>query len=139
MVASGSASADSEIDGKLGLLYKLLVELRHDVDALRARVDVTSASAPAPRPHLLSPPALVGCKGGGSFDGELADAEELVEAAAAASESPAAGVARLDEVEREAIRRSLGRNRGNRKLTAAEIGMSERTLYRKIKAYGLDK
>lgn len=139
VVAAGSASPDSEIDGKLGLLYQLFVELRHDVDALKARLDGTGAPRPAARVGLLPGPALVERKERAGFDGELADAEELVEAAAAAADPVSAGVARLDDVEREAIRRALERNRGNRKLAAAEIGMSERTLYRKIKAYGLDK
>ena len=35
------------------------------------------------------------------------------------------------------IRKALIKNAGNRKATAAELGMSERTLYRKIKEYGL--
>ena len=33
---------------------------------------------------------------------------------------------------------SLKRNNGNRKKTAKELEISERTLYRKIKDYGLD-
>lgn len=40
--------------------------------------------------------------------------------------------------EKESIRRSLERNSGRRKAAAAELGISERTLYRKIKEYGLE-
>jgi transcriptional regulator with PAS, ATPase and Fis domain len=40
-------------------------------------------------------------------------------------------------LERDSIRRALERNGGNRKLAADELGISERTLYRKIKDYGL--
>ena len=44
---------------------------------------------------------------------------------------------KLTDLERETIRKSLVNNSGNRKATAAELGLSERTLYRKIKEYGL--
>ncbi|MDE6310490.1 MAG: sigma-54 dependent transcriptional regulator [Muribaculaceae bacterium] len=42
------------------------------------------------------------------------------------------------ESERETIREALLRNDGRRKATADELGISERTLYRKIREYGLE-
>jgi len=44
----------------------------------------------------------------------------------------------LEETERETIRRALENNGGRRKDTARELNISERTLYRKIKDYGLE-
>lgn len=44
----------------------------------------------------------------------------------------------LEDTERETIRRSLESNGGRRKATAQELNISERTLYRKIKEYGLE-
>ena len=44
----------------------------------------------------------------------------------------------LDELEREAIKKALERNGGRRKSAAADLNISERTLYRKIKEYNLD-
>ena len=44
---------------------------------------------------------------------------------------------KLSDMVKEMIRKALIKNAGNRKATAAELGMSERTLYRKIKEYGL--
>lgn len=44
----------------------------------------------------------------------------------------------LEDTERETIRRSLENNGGRRKATARELNISERTLYRKIKEYGLE-
>ena len=44
----------------------------------------------------------------------------------------------LEDTERETIRRSLENNGGRRKATAQELNISERTLYRKIKEYGLE-
>jgi transcriptional regulator with PAS, ATPase and Fis domain len=43
----------------------------------------------------------------------------------------------LQEKEVELIKKSLERNRGKRKAAASELGISERTLYRKIKQYDL--
>jgi DNA-binding NtrC family response regulator len=45
----------------------------------------------------------------------------------------------LDETERETIETALRRNNGRRKLTAQELNISERTLYRKIKQYNLER
>ena len=45
----------------------------------------------------------------------------------------------LDEVERENIENALRRNNGRRKVTAQELNISERTLYRKIKQYNLER
>lgn len=43
----------------------------------------------------------------------------------------------LQEKEIECIRKVLNRNNGKRKIAARDLGISERTLYRKIKQYGL--
>ena len=43
----------------------------------------------------------------------------------------------MEDIERESIRRALQRNKGSRKMAAAELHISERTLYRKIKEYDL--
>lgn len=45
----------------------------------------------------------------------------------------------LDEVEKEMIRKALERHHGKRRDAAGDLKISERTLYRKIKEYGLDK
>lgn len=47
------------------------------------------------------------------------------------------GVLTMDEMERRLIAGALERNRGNRRMTAKELNISERTLYRKIKDFGL--
>lgn len=45
----------------------------------------------------------------------------------------------LEQEERQAIEAALERNSGRRKIAAKELGISERTLYRKIKEYGLEQ
>ena len=44
----------------------------------------------------------------------------------------------ISEVEKEMIARALERHQGKRKLAATDLGISERTLYRKIKEYKLE-
>lgn len=45
----------------------------------------------------------------------------------------------LDDLGRQMVEKALDRNDGNRKKAAQELGISDRTLYRRIKRYGLDK
>ena len=45
----------------------------------------------------------------------------------------------LLQKEIEMIKRALERSQGKRKLAAEELGISERTLYRKIKQYDLNE
>ena len=43
----------------------------------------------------------------------------------------------LEDREKELIRKALDKHRGRRKHAAEELGISERTLYRKIKEYDI--
>ncbi len=45
----------------------------------------------------------------------------------------------LSDIGRHVVEKALERNGGNRKKAAQELGISDRTLYRRIKQYGLDK
>jgi transcriptional regulator with PAS, ATPase and Fis domain len=60
-------------------------------------------------------------------DDDIQDTEEYVEETLS-----------LDEVEKEMIRKALERHHGRRKNAAKDLKISERTLYRKIKEYGLE-
>jgi transcriptional regulator with PAS, ATPase and Fis domain len=44
----------------------------------------------------------------------------------------------LEKKEKELIIKALEKHKGKRKLAAQDLGISERTLYRKIKQYELD-
>ena len=75
---------------------------------------------PIPRKHTLSETSpsngLV----------EFADAEEISEPE----------ILNLSDVGRQMVEKALERNNGNRKKAAQELGISDRTLYRRIKQYG---
>ena len=57
---------------------------------------------------------------------EILDTEELIEESLS-----------LQSNENELIRKALEKYHGKRKLAAKELGISERTLYRKIREYGI--
>ncbi len=71
---------------------------------------------------------------------EVKEMREVLETAIAASQTVTQEPLpsnRLTDVEREQIERILARNGGNRRKTALELGIGERTLYRKLKEYNL--
>ena len=44
----------------------------------------------------------------------------------------------LNDLSKQMLEKALERNHGNRKKAAQELGISDRTLYRRLKQYGLD-
>lgn len=60
-------------------------------------------------------------------DDNIQDTEEIIEESLS-----------LEDKEKEMIRKALDKHTGKRKLAALELGISERTLYRKIKEYHID-
>ncbi len=58
---------------------------------------------------------------------DIQDTEEIVEESLS-----------LEEKEIELIKKALDKHRGKRKYAAEELGISERTLYRKIKEHNLE-
>ena len=89
------------------------VKLVHDAPVVMTSVpSVTPLSEPVVKPAEAQ---------------EVQDTEEYVEENLS-----------LDDVEKEMIRKALERHHGKRKTAANDLKISERTLYRKIKEYGLD-
>lgn len=77
---------------------------------------------------------------------EVGDDDSLAATVASSASSSATSgsgtvteVKTLQELEEQQIRESLARNNGNRRKTALELNLSERTLYRKINEMGLNR
>ena len=125
MGASGDArqgGGDSDYSRERDILFNMIFSLRSEVDRLRAEID---ARKDAPAGLIKEFPQL----------SQFSEYSEYSEN----SESSDEGAAKsLEETEKEMIRDALERNGGRRKQTAAELKISERTLYRKIKDYGLE-
>ena len=137
----GEHNYESERDILYQILYELrgnVSDLRRDLNNVRKQLEETRAlngaqgfeplpeehhnTMPIPRKHTLSETSpsngLV----------EFADAEEISEPE----------ILNLSDVGRQMVEKALERNNGNRKKAAQELGISDRTLYRRIKQYGLD-
>lgn len=145
----GSHSYESERE----ILYKILYELRGNVSDLRREMnslrkqldeaqqqnvgvayqgqvqalDNKLAGYPnmPQHPQVTAPQATVRS----SADPEDAIVEEVTEPESL----------NLNDLGRKMVEKALERNGGNRKKAAQELGISDRTLYRRIKQYGLDK
>lgn len=128
-------SYESEREMLLGMIFKL----RQRIDELQSRLDGDESSSFISRQSILGndreekfPTALV-VRGDEEKDHGCSDVN-YSEVTRDVSEPPVS----LEETEKEMIRKSLERNQGRRKAAAAELQISERTLYRKIKDYGLE-
>ena len=122
------------------LIYKMIFEMKKDIDQLKHIVAQLSSGMMTPinEPDVTTQPTIISRPDSQDYQ----QAEEVKEpvatvTASAVETETAARPASMQEIEKETIRAALVRNKGNRKVTAAEIGMPERTLYRKIKEYGL--
>ena len=102
-----------------GLIQKIYGEDDYDKSSKSKRVEVLSLSqqSDAIEPKIVSPP----------IHDKYHFAEEVEEEETLS----------LHDKELELIKKSLERHQGKRKLAAAELGISERTLYRKIIQYDL--
>ena len=104
------------------IIFKMLFQLREEVDELRAMVGKPDSSVPEiPQVHAL--PAKLS---------DMPDFSIVVPSAEVVpvkEETPLT----IHDMNDDMIRRALEKHEGRRKAAAAELGISERTLYRKIK------
>lgn len=132
--SSGAASA-TERD----ILYKLLFDLRGEVSELKSMMAEMSAERRSmPQTHLHTG-HFVQSSMSNNLPAATVDrgAEEYIvpeEVKDLAEELPSS----KEAAQREAIVKALNRHHGKRKEAAAELFVSERTLYRKIKELGIE-
>lgn len=140
----GSHSYESERE----ILYKILYELRGNVSDLRR--DLNNVRKQLETYRELEETALyrhLATEGAQTLpdttqdafrpdDKEVEDAvaEEIQETRPQKEEESL----NLNDNQRQMVVRALERNNGNRKKAAQELGISDRTLYRRIKEYGLE-
>lgn len=141
---------DKNFGSEREILYQVLFDMRQDVTELKKLVheimtergtttaspvtkptyytpapqDVEASEAPAAIPTIIHPSVKPVVP---EVDDDIQDTEEYVEESLS-----------LDDVEKDIIRKALDRHHGKRKSAAQDLKISERTLYRKIKEYGLD-
>ena len=130
-------SGDHSFENEREILYKILFELRGNVNDMRremsqlkkqlddvqnAPAHIIGSSAPVPTIQPMQPlsPQL-----------EDAEAEEYIEPNGTQENL------NLNDLSRQMLEKALERNNGNRKKAAQELGISDRTLYRRLKQYGM--
>ena len=114
------------------LLYKVLFDLRADVNDLKRMLTELMQRAERPAEPTKDLAGLLPASAHSLASPDYAESEEVVD------EQPSRELTKAD-VLREQILRALRRNNGRRREAAAELFMSERTLYRKIKELGIDE
>jgi len=129
---------DHSFENEREILYKILYDMRNNVNDMRREIgqlkkqieDVQAKPATIiggqgttiPAVTTMAPPQL-----------EDAEAEEYIEP------TPVNENLNLNDLSRQMLEKALERNGGNRKKAAQELGISDRTLYRRLKQYGMDK
>ena len=122
------------------LLFNMIFRMQHEIDALRNTVETLSSKSStvdihAPEAIETLPRTLVKYH---PTMNDIISSDMEYQTDVTEVQDADASMMTLEDTERETIRRSLERNGGRRKATAQELKISERTLYRKIREYGLE-
>ena len=122
-VRTGEAGNDYLSDRDI--IFKILYQMRHDIDDIKARLD--EENLPLHREEIEAP------VGHFVISPEDVHTHPVPQEPAVPAQEPVS----IQDVSAELIRKALERNGGRRKKAAEELGISERTLYRKIKELGI--
>ena len=134
--SGNNAASQHDYEQEIKILAHAVFELRSEVQELKEKLQGhdawhdTSAGTNLPVPvspqkHSPTAPSAFRPLPAGV---DIATAEEIVDD----------DTLNISDMEKRNILLALQRNHYKRKLAAEELGISERTLYRKIKAYGID-
>ncbi len=137
LVPAGSANGSGmDSVSERELIFKFLFDMKSDLNALKEKVNMLTGGAPMPAmvqpmsreeillPHHTQPmPGTVSIVPRDQVQHQDIAHTEVEETLS------------LTEKEKELIAKALAKHRNRRKAAAHELGISERTLYRKIKEY----
>ena len=113
-------SGGKDYSHEIGLLYNMLMKTQQELRELRSQIAGHEPASQLTEQVVQPQPQITH------------ETHEVVDA-----EAEVVGSLRIEDGERERIIRALELSGGNRKVAAETVGLSERTLYRKIKEYGL--
>lgn len=109
------------------ILYQVLFDMKKDVTELKKLVHEIMSGTLAVNMHEEIPSFQHSSISHVHSVPSIQEAEPIEETLA------------LEDVEKDMIRKALDKHNGRRKNAAADLGISERTLYRKIKEYNLEE
>lgn len=134
---------DHSFENEREILYKILFELRGNVSEMRREMGTLKKQIEDMQGNAtkntqltgtqLAPASAFNVQAPSFSEPEEAFAEEYVE-----PENEPESL-NLNDLGRLMLEKALERNHGNRRKAAQELGISDRTLYRRLKEYGLEK
>lgn len=138
-VGGGASSADGGMSTERELLYKILFDMRSDINDLKRMMlemmhSGVGGGVPASTQSAQhdASSSIVGL-----LPSSPPQEEDYAESEVVVDEVPREYT--KADMQREQIIKALRRNGGKRREAAAELFMSERTLYRKIKELGIEE
>lgn len=151
VVALASKEETHSFEKEREFIYQMLFDLRREVAELKRMVgekhlpmvgrDADSPTSSSRGLAIYQPQPALARPMEKTDNSLIQDAEEVTDNDVATKETDEEDVVvdgSLEEMERKSIKSVLNKNNGNRRLAAKQLGISERTLYRKIKEYDLE-
>jgi DNA-binding NtrC family response regulator len=139
---------DSDFANEREILYKILFDMRNDITDLK-KLTKELINDEGPRQTEKKTQVLIDKIYGKKDEHDEGHTLEIISKNNRDSYEPMEELVSFDDAETieetlslqekevEMIKQALERNKGKRKLAAKELGISERTLYRKINQYNL--
>ena len=126
--------SDHSFESEREILYKILFDLRNNVNELKQELDIVKKKLNI----NTDMPANIN-KELPTMPAEDAEAEEYFEPQYVTSktDSNTKQSLNIEKMSKEYLERALERNNGNRKKAADELGISDRTLYRWLRQFGI--
>ncbi len=147
------SKSESDFSTERDILYKVLFDMKSDLNDLK-KLTLELMKNGGGKVQDINPNLIQKVYGAQSFENEISfehapntsvithnqnptvynEADEPFQFAETVEEEE---ILKLEQKEIELIKKSLEKNKGKRKAAADELGISERTLYRKIKQFNL--
>ena len=144
MLTTLNSHSHSSFESERELLYKILYELRGNVNdlrremnSLREKLETNAPISSAVTTYKSIPNDYHGAMQGigSQMVAPISQQVDYLEA----EEVREPENLKYDDLKKTLLVKALEKNGGNRKKAAAELGISDRTLYRQIKQYGLNE
>ena len=144
---SGRNADKKSFESEREILYSVLFDMRRDITELKKQMESLRRMplqeqeqhvSYYPSEHYAETGEVALVKHTSQPAYQLPVQQERFEPAVSLVDEYVEETLSLDDVEKKTILQALERNRGKRRNAAKELNISERTLYRKIKEYGIE-